>query len=461
MAGEALEALVQKHLGDISDAMSPLQLLNQTLDRASMTGVQDSTQDAFGIGGAITGSDIDTWRGAIESGQTQEERWLAAEQIRADILKYRVGESEFEEAFGGTSFEAATHAASVTTGENQTLTFNPDGTRNYSGTKRMLEGGDIAANWMSTGNVHRSNFGVTSQGLRVNTDDDDDDSPDTAKMMQNAFFAGLRGAGLDKATIDSLWNWAKAQMANDPSMSAERLLIGMYDSEAFKRRFPGISQMAPGDRDIPTPGEYIALEKHVSKELKRVGMVKSQESFDTLITSLIVNNVSGDEVTERLNAAEQVMFNMPQEVRDAFSDYFGEMGTTISMETFLDPTDSWAQVQNDISTARTSGWGTMLAGLERGWDEDLANKVSDLGLSQAEQWSRFAELKEKEMLFAEKLNEKVDLDYETEGVEAVFGMDADLSETLTRRAAERSAEFRGGGGAMVVGTQTGFGGANA
>jgi hypothetical protein len=65
------------------------------------------------------------------------------------------------------------------------------------------------------------------------------------------------------------------------------------------------------------------------------------------------------------------------------------------------------------------------------------------------------------MLFAEKLNEKVDLDMGDQGIKGVFDLDADLSQTITRRAAERSAEFRGGGGAMVVGTQTGFGASNA
>lgn len=449
-----LKSLVDAHLSDISDAMSPLQLLNQTLDRASLTGVQDSVKDAVtGIGGAITGADIARWRGVIENKTTNEARWLAAEQIRADILKYRVGKEDFESTFGHTEFALATQAAST----SETLV---DGV--YSGTERMGVGGDIAANRAAAGLVHASNFGVTAQGLRVSTGEEDDDGPDTAQMMQNAFFAGLRGAGLDKQTIDSLWEWAKTQMANDPSMSAERLLIGMYDSQAFIDRFPGIAEMADGDRDIPTPGEYIAMEKHVSKELKRVGMVKAGDTFNNLIRDLFLNSVSRDEVTERLNAAEQVMFNMPQEVRDTFDDYFGEAyGTTISMETFLDPTDSWANVKDDISTARSGAWGQMIAGLDQGWDQNLAKKVSDLGLSQAEQWSRFAELKESEMLFAEKLNEKVDLDMEDEGVKAVFGMDADLSDTLTRRAATRSAEFRGGGGAMVVGTRTGFGAGNA
>lgn len=448
---ESIQALVQKHLGDISDAMSPLQLLNQTLDRASLTDVQSGTME----GEAITGADITRWRGAIEDAQDEEAGWDVAEQIRADILAYRVGRDPFESGgvFAGTSFADATRAAST----SATLI---DGV--YSGTGRMGAQGDIAARWIQQGNIHQSNLGVSAQGLRVaEAEDDEDDGASTRLKMQQAFFGALRAAGLDRETTNSLWLWAEAQMQADPSMSAERLLIGMYDSEAFIKRFPGIAQMADGDRDIPTPGEYIAMEKHVSQELKRVGMVKEGDAFNNLITNLFLNSVSGDEVTERLTAAEQVMYNMPQEVRDTFDHYFGALGTTISMETFLDPTDSWAQVKDDISTARTGAWGQMVAGLDQGWDKNLAQSVSNLGLSQAEQWSRFAELKEKEMLFAEKLNEKVDLDMGDQGIKGVFDLDADLSQTITRRAAERSAEFRGGGGAMVVGTQTGFGASNA
>ena len=450
---ESIQALVQKHLGDISDAMSPLQLLNQTLDRASLTDVQSGTME----GDAITGADITRWRGAIEDAQGEEAGWDVAEQIRADILAYRVGSDPFDSGgvFAGTSFKDATQARST----SATLI---DGV--YSGTERMGAEGDIAARWIQQGNVHQSNLGVSAQGLRVaDAEEDEDDGASTRLKMQQAFFGALRAAGLDRETTNSLWLWAEAQMQNDPSMSAERLLIGMYDSDAFIKRFPGIAQMKDGDRDIPTPGEYIAMEKHVSQELKRVGVVMNPEinEFNNLITNLFLNSVSGDEVTERLTAAEQVMYNMPQEVRDTFDHWFGEQGTNISMKTFLDPTESWAQVKDDISTARTGAWGQMVAGLDQGWDKDLAQSVSNLGLSQAEQWSRFAELKEKEMLFAEKLNEKVDLGMDDEGIKAAFDMDADLSQTLDRRAAERSAEFRGGGGAMVVGTQTGFGASNA
>ena len=282
--------------------------------------------------------------------------------------------------------------------------------------------------------------------------------------MQSAFYAALRQAGMDKTTIDDLWAWAETEWTNDPSFTAERALIGMYDQQAFKDRFKGIDLMTQGGtgrRDLPTPGEYIRFEKYVASELSRVGVVETD--FDTLIANLYVNSVSDTEVTERLNVAQKVMWDMPPEVRDKLTDWFGtEYGTSITMKTFLDNTGDWSKIQDDISTARTGGWGQMVAGLDAGWDKDLAKKVSDLGLSQAEQWSRFAELKEQEMLFSENLDETVDLDYATQGVEAAFDLDDnDLSETIERRAIGRSAKFSGGGGALLSGTTTGFGAANA
>ena len=289
------------------------------------------------------------------------------------------------------------------------------------------------------------------------------DGADVRAKMQSAFYAALRQAGMDKTTIDSLWTWAETEWTNDPSFTAERALIGMYDQQAFKDRFPGIDQMTQGGvgrRDLPTPGEYINFEKYVASELSRVGIVETD--FDALIAKLFVNSVGDAEVTERLNTAQQVMWEMPQEVRDTFTDWFGsQYGTSITMKTFLDNTGDWSKIQDDITTARTGGWGQMVAGLDAGWDKNLAKQVSDLGLSQAEQWSRFADLKEKEMLFAENIDEAVDLDYAEHGVAAEFDLDSDLAETIERRATGRSARFSGGGGALMSGTTTGFGAANA
>ena len=337
---------------------------------------------------------------------------------------------------------------------------------------RVIRNG-VATNWTpwqlfnqsggSGGPLWADDTGAASTATTTTTTTATADGDDVRAKMQSAFYAALRQAGMDKTTIDSLWTWAETEWTNDPSFTAERALIGMYDQQAFKDRFPGIDQMTQGGvgrRDLPTPGEYIIFEKYVASELSRVGIVETD--FDALIAKLFVNSVGDTEVTERLNTAQQVMWEMPQEVRDTFTDWFGsQYGTSITMKTFLDNTGDWSKIQDDITTARTGGWGQMVAGLDAGWDKNLAKQVSDLGLSQAEQWSRFADLKEKEMLFAENIDEAVDLDYAEHGVAAEFDLDSDMAETIERRATGRSARFSGGGGALMSGTTTGFGAANA
>jgi len=288
------------------------------------------------------------------------------------------------------------------------------------------------------------------------------DDVDIRKNLRDDFYMALRGVGIPDAMLDSLWTEMEGQLTNDPSMTAQRLLLGMYESDAFADRFPAIVAMKAGGaapRNVPTPGQYIQFEKAVSKELKRVGFI--EPNFNNLITQLYTNSVGLDEVTERLDMAQKVMWEMPQAVRDKLADWFGDASaTSISMKTFLDPADDWARVQDDISTAQTGGWGQMVAGLGD-WNEALAKRVADTGLSQRDQWLRFTELKAQEMLFQENIGETRDLDYATEGVEAAFDLDSDLVETIERRATGRSARFSGGGGAMLSGTTTGFGAANA
>ena len=138
------------------------------------------------------------------------------------------------------------------------------------------------------------------------------------------------------------------------------------------------------------------------------------------------------------------------------------------MSLFLDPNQDWSNLQDKINTAEVGAWGKMVAGLDAGWDRDMANAVADLGLSQAQTWNSFASLKDKELLFAENIGEDRDLRYETEGVEAEFGIGGNaltLQDVIERRKQRRISRFAGGGtsqsGAIIAGTTTGMGSANA
>jgi len=280
--------------------------------------------------------------------------------------------------------------------------------------------------------------------------------------MKDGFLNALRGAGMSADMTNQLWEWAVEEFKANPDFTAERALLEMYERPEFKLRFPAIGQM----EGAPTPGEYISFEKAVRKEFNRFGAGNPSAST---ITSLLLNQVGLTEVTDRLSEAERVLFDVPQEVRDTFNDWWGETASKeITMSLFLDPTQDWSDLQDKIETAEVGAWGTMAAGLDQGWNEGMANKISDLGLSQAATWNAFANLKDKELLFAEQVGEDTDLQYETHGVQAEFGIAGDsleLEDMLERRKQRRINRFRGGGtgqaGAIISGQTTGIGSANA
>ena len=280
--------------------------------------------------------------------------------------------------------------------------------------------------------------------------------------QKSAFLAALRASGMSADMIDELWTWALAEFQSDSTFTADRALLEMYDQPAFKLRFPAIGQM----EGAPTPGEYIQYERAIRQEFKKFGAGYPSAN---VITSLLIANVSTTEVTERLSEAERVLYSVPAEVRDTFNDWWGEEGAKeITMSLFLDPNQDWSNLQDKINTAEVGAWGKMVAGLDAGWDRDMANAVADLGLSQAQTWNSFASLKDKELLFAENIGEDRNLRYETEGVEAEFGIGGSaltLQDIIERRKQRRISRFAGGGtsqsGAIIAGTTTGMGSANA
>ena len=84
------------------DEMDPLNLLAQTIERVGAVGQGK-------LSSAITQEDVNRWAGEI-AGTVEGGRgsgWEAAEKIRSDILKWRVGQENLEVAFDMTPAQAA------------------------------------------------------------------------------------------------------------------------------------------------------------------------------------------------------------------------------------------------------------------------------------------------------------------------------------------------------------------
>jgi hypothetical protein len=326
------------------------------------------------------------------------------------------------------------------------------------------------------------------------TDDDDDDglgpstvgttggiADDTVRReMELAFINALQMAGLDPNLIKTLWTWAENKLVTDPSFTAQRALLEMYQHEAFETRFPAIKAMHDAGvtrRDIPTPGDYILYEKELVKEMNRAGINADDVTLDTVVKDLLVGRVGMDEVVSRLDEAKRMMYNVPAAVKEIFLDWAptdSEGKTTYPesslMLAFLDPDDKWSDIQEQIAAAETAGGAKLRAGLDI--SREMAERIANVSNDQAAIWTQFANLKQKEALFAETLTEDVKLEMGTHGVTAEFQLEGigegedymtglELSDLLTRRTQTRQAAFSGGGGAMVTAGQTGFGAVNA
>lgn len=313
--------------------------------------------------------------------------------------------------------------------------------------------------------------------VRGTKQDDEDDSESTLTSLKSSFMSALLETGLDTDTINKLWEWAEGRFTSDSSFTAAQALVEMYDQDAFKKRFPGIAHMRDMDevrRDIPSPREYLEREGKMKQWFNQYGLDAFGVNLDNAVAESFISSVGDAELLERMQTASRLIYEAPEEVKQTFEDWYGPASDAALMAAFLDPDDqvfgndwkSLTTLKNQAETAEIGGWSKMYMDLDSPIDQAQAQAIGKLGLQQSQIWSKFGSIKEQENLFLEKQGE-MDLGMATHGVAAEFGIDydtmsgQDLANMLDRRAEERIAEMRGGGGALVTGTVTGFGKANA
>tara|TARA_R100000781_G_scaffold112483_1_gene79748 strand:- start:846 stop:2096 length:1251 start_codon:yes stop_codon:yes gene_type:complete len=291
------------------------------------------------------------------------------------------------------------------------------------------------------------------------------------KTLKSGFLGELTRIGLDTNTIGSLWDWVEERFVADDAFTSAQAMVEIYDQEAFKRRFPGITTMREdvGRRDIPTPGEYLQREKWITQKFEEYGLTPLQAKLDNVVAESFINTIGTGELDERMTAASEMIYQAPEAIKDTFGEWYGPHSNAALMAAFLDPDDTifggnwknWTVLKGDVAAAEVGGWSKMLLDLESPVSHSRAERISKLGLSEREIWSKFGALKEQEDLFSERLGETVDLDLATGGVEAQFGLSQDTADLLRRRREQRAAEFQGAGGALMSGSTTGFGAVNA
>jgi len=303
---------------------------------------------------------------------------------------------------------------------------------------------------------------------------------DEFRELKSGFLKELLKIGLETDIINELWDWVEGEFVADSSFTTAQAMVEIYEQEAFKRRFPGITAMRAelddegkpaARRDIPEPAEYLARERLWATYLGQYGMTALGADLNTMVAQSYINAIGEGEFVNRLKAASEMIYEAPEAVKNTFGDWFGNHADAALMAVFLDPSkqifnDDWVGLKGDVAAAEVGGWSKMHLGLDAPVTQERSRAISKLGWRDIDVWQGLDDLKAKEDLFVERIGE-VDYQMEVEGVAAEFGINTEelsgveLAELLDRRGARRTADFSGGGGAMLTGTTTGFGAANA
>jgi hypothetical protein len=116
--------------------------------------------------------------------------------------------------------------------------------------------------------------------------------------------------------------------------SGDAIAILLRETPEYKERFPAMSALASKGRAM-SEGEYIAYERKAAGLERAYGLPAGMLGKDA-ITRLISNEVSGDELENRVTMAAAGAFQTSQEVRDTFAQYYG-IGSGGLTAYFLDP----------------------------------------------------------------------------------------------------------------------------
>lgn len=250
---------------------------------------------------------------------------------------------------------------------------------------------------------------------------------------------------LDRYGLGSLLGWVTDKLID--GASDDTIKLELYDRAEFKARFPVINARRERGLNPMTPEEVLQYETRASELFRAAGLNALQTGAPPYAQSLLQHDVSLAELGQRIDDAYLRVQQAPQEVKDAFSTYYGALGDQNLAMYILDPDKALPELEKQAMTAFTGGigkrFGVTLA-------MQTARDVANTGVDESAIWQGFRNLDQMKPLFEETLGEGVDLKSEVQGVQAVFGTQPGAAAVVEQRRATRAAEMSGGGGAAAA-----------
>ena len=209
----------------------------------------------------------------------------------------------------------------------------------------------------------------------------------------------------------------------------------------FTAAFPEIAARKKNGYTSMTPAKIVQY-RGTAQQLGRQYGLPAGFLTNQMISDLISNDVSPDELNGRIVQGFDAVNNAPQDVRDTLLNYYGvDQGHLAAF--FLDPTGE-EHIKKAVAATQIGVTGTRAGyGLSRDESEMLAGS----GVSQQQAATGLGQLAQEKELFGALPGEAAQSDItRSEQLGTLLAPTGTAEQELEKRARQRKAQFGGGGG---------------
>jgi hypothetical protein len=329
---------------------------------------------------------------------------------------------------------------------NQTQTFNNSEdarlfARSVGGTIASA-GGRYIVTYKVAGTTNGTNNGTTPPFDPTKEIDYAKLSYEDAKKSANATAIGTLVGAFNQYGLGGLSSWIIGQIkAGKP---ASEVAINIRNTKQYQERFPAMAALAKAGQAIDE-SQYIDYERRYDAVFSAAGLggyAKKPKDYYFWLT----NDISPEQVADRVNAATSLINNSNPNSLDAFQKFYG-IGKKDLLAFYLSPKQKGPELIKKAQIAMTSG---VAATYGVNVEESFGRSIIDAGLgNQApEAFAKTAQTKEELQRLASIGQGSLTTE---QIVEANLGMGASSEKIVTGLASQERGRFSGksGGTSMI------------
>ena len=255
------------------------------------------------------------------------------------------------------------------------------------------------------------------------------DARDEKNRTDNAI-AVIRGLATDYG-LTSLYDKMVGFITD--GYNAEAIMSLIRDTSEYKTRFPAMAALMGKGRAI-TENDYINYERNAAQLEQMYGLPKGMVLNN--VTALLTNEVSGDELRDRVVLSSAASVSAPQQLKDSLRNFYGiDSGGLAGY--FLDPAIATPILEKQFATA-VIGSEALRQDVNLGLD--IASNLQEMGVSQDQAREGFSNVKQSESL----TRGRGDTVNNRELIKGTFGQEED-AQKVDRARQSRKGRFEAGG----------------